>query len=106
MQRHLGLLAQLVDRKNHVRIDHMIEMAHHASKLRVHVLADRGSDVELMAADIEGYSSTPSSVGGSAPAAPRAYSVLLCRTGGISSDSRYFAIVRRATTIPCLPRIF
>src|SRR2546427_12205965 len=38
------------------------------------------------------------------------YALLLYRdflwlTGGICSASRYFAIVRRATTMPCSPRI-
>src|SRR5438445_13849147 len=39
------------------------------------------------------------------------YALLLSRdflwlTGGICSASRYFAIVRRATTMPCSPRIW
>src|SRR2546426_7015246 len=39
------------------------------------------------------------------------YALLLYRdflwlTGGICSASRYFAIVRRATTMPCSPRIW
>src|SRR5258706_1619553 len=37
--------------------------------------------------------------------APDPHSDLRMLTEGICSDSRYFAMVRRATTIPCCPRI-
>src|SRR6185436_15686615 len=104
VQRHFSLLPQLVHCEDHVRVDHVVEMPDHASKLGVDVLADRRGDVELVAADVEVHASTPSWVE-ARQLVPRAYSALLCRTGGIRRDSRYFAIVRRATTIPCLPRM-
>src|SRR5687767_8365521 len=89
MQRYLGLLLHLVRRENHVRVDHMVEVPRDAADLRLHVAAQGGRHFEVVAAVAEVHG----------------HKAFLWFTGGICSDSRYFAIVRRATTMPCSPRI-
>src|SRR5687767_13598370 len=87
VQRDLGLLRELVRGEDDVGVDHVVEMARDPGHLGLHVAAQRGSHFEVMAADVQVH---------------KAFRWL---TGGICSDSRYFAIVRRATTMPCSPRI-
>src|SRR5687767_11115136 len=87
VQRDLGLLRELVRGEDDVGVDHVVEMARDPGHLGLHVAAQRGSHFEVMATDVQVH---------------KAFRWL---TGGICSDSRYFAIVRRATTMPCSPRI-
>src|SRR5678815_514406 len=87
VQRHLGFLPQLVDREDDVGVDHVVEVARDPLQLAFHIAADRGGHVDMMAAHVQIHGQ-------------RAFRWL---TGGICSDSRYFAIVRRATTMPCSP---
>src|SRR5712692_721456 len=89
VQRDLGLLPELVHGEDDVGVDHVVEMPGHALQLRLHVAADGGSHFEMMAAHVQVHG----------------HKAFLWLTGGICSDSRYFAMVRRATTIPCSPRI-
>src|SRR5262245_24653064 len=89
VQRHLGLLRHLVPGEDHVRVDHMVEVPLDAADCRFHVAPHSRSHFEMVAADAQVHG----------------HSAFLWLTGGICSDSRYFAIVRRATTMPCSPRI-
>src|SRR3954468_2528190 len=90
MQRAFGLLADLVHREDHVGVDHMVEVSRDPLELRAHVAQVGRGDIHVMAAHVEVHSQ-------------RAFRWL---TAGICRLSRYFAIVRRATTIPCSPRIW
>src|SRR5688572_14404157 len=89
VQRHLGFLPRLVRRENDACVDDVVEMPRHAAELRAHVAKQRGRHFEVMAADVQIHG----------------HKAFLWLTGGICNDSRYFAIVRRATTMPCSPRI-
>src|SRR3989440_9924512 len=89
VQRHFRLLAQLVDGEDDVGVDHMVEMPGHAFELGAHVAANRWGHVEMMAAHVQVHG----------------HRAFLWLTAGICSDSRYLAMVRRATTMPCWPRI-
>src|SRR5260221_13719866 len=66
----------------------MVEMALDALQLAADMAADRGRYFEVMSDDVQIH-----------------HRLFLWLTGGICKDSRYFAIVRRATTIPCSARI-
>src|SRR5438477_4557162 len=90
VQRDFGLLAHLVDGEDDVGVDHMVEMPGHAFELRSHVAANGGGHVEMMAAHVQVHG----------------HKAFLWLTAGICSDSRYLAMVRRATTMPCSPRIW
>src|SRR3954469_7101789 len=96
MQRAFGLLADLVHREDHVGVDHMVEVPVDALELRAHVAQDRRGDVDMMAAHVEVHIPSSRFMG---------YRALRWLTAGICSASRYFAMVRRATTMPCSPRI-
>src|SRR5258706_7585629 len=89
VQRDFRLLAHLVDREDDVGVDHVVEMPAHAFELGAHVAANGGGHVELMAAHVQVHG----------------HRAFLWLTAGICRDSRYLAIVRRATTMPCSPRI-
>src|SRR5205823_945258 len=89
VQRDFGLLAHLVDGEDDVGVDHMVEMAADALELGAHVAADGRGHVEMMAAHVQVHG----------------HKAFLWLTAGICSASRYLAIVRRATTMPCSPRI-
>src|SRR3954471_19679837 len=89
MQCHFRLLPNLVDREDDVRVDDMVEMARHALELGTYIAADGRSHFEMMAAHVQIHG----------------HKAFLWLTAGIWSASRYFAMVRRATTMPCSPRI-
>src|SRR5262245_60618729 len=76
VQRHLGLLRQLVPGEDHVRVDHVIEVPLDAADLGFHVTAERWCHFQVVATDAEVH-----------------HKAFLWLTGGICSDSRYFAIV-------------
>src|SRR2546421_10889002 len=89
VQRHFGFLLHLVDGEDDVGVDHVVEVPGDALELGAHVGQDRGGHVEMMAAHVQIHG----------------HKAFLWLTAGICSDSRYFAIVRRAPTMPCSPRI-
>src|SRR5579859_5352812 len=90
VQGHFRLLPDLVHGQDDVRVDHMVEMARHALELGTHVAEDGGGHFEMMAAHVQVHS----------------HKAFLWLTAGIWRASRYFAMVRRATTMPCSPRIW
>src|SRR5690606_21445368 len=92
-QRHFRLLVELVHRQDHADADHIVEVANDAVELRAHVVADGRGDFDVMPGDGEIHDDSYFSD----------QIVLRILTGGILSDSRYLAMVRRATTIPCWP---
>src|SRR3954466_8749559 len=53
VERHLGLLPQLVDGEDDVGVDQMVEMPRHPLELRMHVGADRRSHIQVMSAHVE-----------------------------------------------------
>src|SRR5207237_4776127 len=87
VQRHFGFLPHLVDGEDDVGVDHVVEVPGDALQLRAHVAADGRGHFQVMAAHVE------------------VHSAFLWLTAGICSASRYLAMVRRATTMPCSPRI-
>src|SRR2546422_9872697 len=89
VQGDFGLLAHLVDGEDDVGVDHMVEMPGDALELGAHVAADGRGHVEMMAAHVQVHG----------------HKAFLWLTAGICSASRYLAMVRRATTMPCSPRI-
>src|SRR5207248_11507897 len=89
VERDLRFLLDLVDGEDDVGVDHVVEVPGDALELGAHVSQDRGGHFEMMAAHVQVHG----------------YKAFLWLTAGICSDSRYLAIVRRATTMPCSPRI-
>jgi hypothetical protein len=59
VQRHLGLLAQLVDGEDDVGVDHVVEVARDALDLGAHVVADRWGHFEVMTAHVEIHITEP-----------------------------------------------
>src|SRR6267378_1751134 len=96
VERHLRFLLRLVDGEDDVGVDHVVEVPSNALELGAHVAQDRGGHFEMMATHIEVHSLSSRFM---------VYRAFLWLTAGICSDSRYLAIVRRATTMPCSPRI-
>src|SRR4029078_3811647 len=92
------LLSQLVHREHHTDVDHVVEMPVDALELAHHIGPDRGGNFEMMAGEVKVHQALLR-----ASETARPYSALRMLTGGIWSASRYFAIVRRATRIPCSP---
>src|SRR5438034_2776203 len=89
VQRDFGVVAQRADGEDDVGVDHVVETAADALELGAHVAADGRGHVEMMAAHVQVHG----------------HKAFLWLTAGICSASRYLAMVRRATTMPCSPRI-
>src|SRR2546428_2628698 len=89
VQGDFGLLAHLVDGEDDVGVDHMVEMPGDALNLRADIAADGRGHFEMMATHVQIHG----------------HKAFLWLTAGICSASRYLAMVRRATTMPCSPRI-
>src|SRR5574343_1459654 len=90
---HFRLLLQFFDGENHIDAGDLVEMADDGVQLVLHVFTQGGGNFDVMTTDLQihFFSSL--------------YRVLRKLTGGMLSDSRYLATVRRATTIPCWPSI-
>src|SRR6185295_2178558 len=88
VQRDLGLLTNFVDREDDVGVDHVVEVPGHALELGTHVAEDGGRDFHMVTTHVQVH-----------------HSAFRWFTAGICSASRYLAMVRRATTMPCSPRI-
>src|SRR5690606_36566350 len=88
-----GLVQRLLDRQDHVRAGDIVEVPDDAIQLLLGIVADGGSDVDVVTGDVQVHGASWS------------YRVLRRLTGGMLRDSRYLATVRLATTMPCSPRI-
>src|SRR4030081_950034 len=95
VQGDFRLLRQLVHGQNHMGIDHVVEMPRDALQLGAHVSAYCRGHFEMMAAHVQVHQDLLWD------GVAVIYKDFLWLTGGICRDSRYFAIVRPATTIPC-----
>src|SRR5690606_15829996 len=92
VQGDFGLLLELLDRQDDADAGDVVEVADDAVELGSHVVANGGGDFDVTPGDVQIHGNS-----------------CCCQmdlrrlTGGILSDSRYLAMVRRATTIPCWP---
>src|SRR6185369_17167718 len=93
MDGNFGLLFEFLDRQDDAHTGYLVKMANHGIQLVFHVLAQGGGNFDVVTSDLQIH--VFSSL----------YRVLRKLTGGMLSDSRYLATVRRATTIPCWPSI-
>src|SRR5574343_2015645 len=92
VDRHFRQLLELLDREYDADAGNLVEVTQDGLQLVFDIFAQGGGDFDVVTTELQIHFFS-------------FYRVLRKLTGGMLRDSRYFATVRRATTIPCWPSI-